>query len=199
MKKYKNINDTFDYDNIVFEDFFKIKELNLNDYDFFLQYKYEHRGSCFQCEKSDENKSTEKISEYNEYEHVRDGNYDPDYVEEMFDETNEVHDEWSYSIWLCKINSIEFLQKLVKKYDECLSKLEFNTKLSFKEFMELTEYEDFGVHTKEDFYEHLGGNLDDLEEIYYDIDIDEKGNLIEWYTYSLLDEEYLEFGYRKKM
>ena len=49
MKKYKNINDTFDYDNIVFEDFSKIKELNLNDYDFFFQYKYEHRWSCFQC------------------------------------------------------------------------------------------------------------------------------------------------------
>ena len=74
--------------------------------------------------KSDENKSTVKISEYDEDEHVRDGNYDPDYIEEMFDETNEVHDEWSYSIWLSKINSIEFLQNLVKKYDECLSKFD---------------------------------------------------------------------------
>ena len=28
MRKYKNINDTFDYDNIVFEDFSKIKEVS---------------------------------------------------------------------------------------------------------------------------------------------------------------------------
>ena len=196
MRKYKNINDTFDYDNIVFEDFSKIKDLDLNDYDFFLQYKYEHRWSCFQCEKSDENKSTEKISEYDEDEHVRDGNYDPEYVEDMFDETNEVYDEWSYSIWLSKINSSEFLQKLVKKLDECQRELDED--FSFQEFIEWTEYDDFGVHTKEGFYEHLGGNLCDLEEIYDELDIDEKGNLIDWYSYGQLDEEYLELGYRKK-
>ena len=114
----------------------------------------------------------------------------------MFDETNEVHDEWSYSIWLSKINSSEFLQKLVKKLDECQRELDED--FSFQEFIEWTEYDDFGVHTKEGFYEYLGGNLCDLEEIYDELDIDAKGNLIDWYSYGQLDEEYLELGYRKK-
>tara|TARA_B100001778_G_scaffold314265_1_gene299366 strand:+ start:447 stop:1049 length:603 start_codon:yes stop_codon:yes gene_type:complete len=199
MRKYKNINDTFDYDNIVYfkYDLSKIKDLDLKEYDFFLEYKYEHRWSCFQCKKSDDNISTDKISEYDEDEHVRDGRYDPEYVEEMFDETNEVHDGWSYSIWLSKINSSEFLQNLVKKVDECQSDLG-EEDFTFQEFIEWTEYDDYGVHSKEDFYEHLGGNLNDLECLEDELDIDEKGNLIDWYSYGQLDEEYLQLGYRKK-
>ena len=177
MKKYKNINDTFDYDSIVYfkYDLSKIKDLDLKEYDFFLEYKYEHRWSCFQCKKSHDNISTDKISEYDEDEHVRDGNDDPEYVEEMFDETNEVHDGWSYSIWLSKINSSEFLQNLVKKVDECQRDLG-EEDFSFQEFIEWTEYDDYGVHSKEDFYEHLGGNLNDLECLEDELDIDEKGN-----------------------
>ena len=57
MKKYKNINDTFDYDNIVFEDFSKIKELDLNDYDFGTR-KFNKSYSNNKVEKFGKNSTT---------------------------------------------------------------------------------------------------------------------------------------------
>ncbi len=94
---------------------------------------------------------------------------------------------------MSKINSSELLQKLVKKLDECQS--EYDNYLPFQEFKEWIKNDVFGVHTNE----YLEVNLDDLEEIYDELDIDEKGNLINWYSYDRLIEWYLELGYRKKM
>jgi len=198
--KYKNINDNLDYNNIKFINDNLDEILNLDfekeNIELYFGYKYEHRGSVFQCVKSETNKSTEVISEYDEDEYVRDGNDDSEHIEEMFDETNEVHEGWSYSVWLCKINSEDFKTKIKDKLQEW-SDSKDDEYFYLSEFLEWVEYDDYGVHTLEDVYEHLGGDLNDLESILDEEDIDETGNCISWYSYFQLDEEYLQIGYRK--
>ena len=166
--------------------------------EWFFGYKFKYRWSCFQCIKSDENKSTIKISEYNEDEHVRDGNYDPEYVEEMFDETTEVYDGWSYSIWLSKIISKEFISSFFGKIKDHYnsykgSDIKYE---SINEFMEKLNINMGSVETYLDFVENLGGDSDDYEVMYDETDIDEHGNLIKWFSYGQLDEEDLLFGYK---
>ena len=140
--KYKNINEDLDYNNIKFIQGDLDKILNLDfekeNIELYFGYKYEHRGSVFQCVKSENNKSTDIISEYNEDEHVVDG-MDSEYIKEVFDETNEVHDGWSYSVWLCKINSKEFKTKFKNKIQEW-SDSKNDEYFYLSEFLEWIEY-----------------------------------------------------------
>ena len=126
MKKYENINDSFDYKGITFinshDELSSILDLDTEKYQFYLHFKTEYRGCSYQCMKSDENKTTEKISEFNEDEHVRMN--DLDYFDrDKFDETNEVHDGRVNEISLTQINSIDFIKRMFNKIKECQSEL----------------------------------------------------------------------------
>jgi antitoxin component YwqK of YwqJK toxin-antitoxin module len=201
--KYKKIDTIFDYNDITFfqDDLKEIIDLDFekNDIELYLGYKYEHRWSVFQCIKSEENKSTKKISKYDEDEHVRDGKYDPEYVKESFDETNEVHDGYSYSVWLSKINSNEFITNFQEKIKSLKDHPDWKDEESFyfSEFIEWIEHHD-NCPVLDDLYDNMGGNRNDLTSVLDEVDIDDEGNLISWYSYGQLDTEYFQIGYRKK-
>ena len=207
-KKYKNINDSFDYKGIVFlepyEELISILDLDIEKYQFFLQFKSEYRNTYFQCIKSEENNNTDKISEFNAKEHVREGNYyieGVEYYQEKFDETNEVNWGRSNIMSLAQINSIDLTKKLFDKIKECQNELEES--VSFAEFYDWIELEESNYNQGElderfsDFIEKLNGNNENFEVAYDEIKIDEDENLIHWFSYDEFDEEYLQLGYKK--
>lgn len=209
MKKYKNINDSFDYKGMTFinphDELSPILDLDTEKYQFYLHFKTEYRGCSYQCVKSEDNKTTEKISEFNEDEHVRMGDLDIEgggFYRDDFDETNEVHDGRVNVISLTQINSIDFIKRMFNKIKECQSELGEN--ISFTEFynwIELDEDDYIRMELDErfnDFIEKLNGNNENFNLIYDEIEIDEEENFIDWFSYDMFDEENLEIGYMKK-
>ncbi|MDC1433956.1 hypothetical protein N8147_00220 [Flavobacteriaceae bacterium] len=206
MKKYKNINDSFDYKGITFinshDELSSILDLDTEKYQFYLHFKTEYRGCSYQCMKSDENKTTEKISEFNEDEHVRMN--DLDYFDrDKFDETNEVHDGRVNVISLTQINSIDFIKRMFNKIKECQSELGENVSfIEFYNWIKLDEddsYEEMVMDERfNDFIEKLNGDKEDFSEILWERRIDEDENLIDWFSYDMFDEVNLEIGFIEK-
>lgn len=209
MNNYKNINDSIDYKGITFlnphDELSPILDLDIEKHQFYLHFKTEYKGCSYQCMKSDENKTTEKISEFNEDEHVRMGDLDIEgggFYRDDFDETNEVHDGRVNVISLTQINSIDFIKRMFNKIKECQSELGEN--ISFTEFYNWIELDEDNYIRMElderfnDFIEKLNGNNENFNLIYDEIEIDENENLIDWFSYDMFDEENLEIGYIKK-
>jgi len=209
MNKYKNINDSIDYKGITFlnphDELSPILDLDIEKHQFYLHFKTEYKGCSYQCMKSDENKTTEKISEFNEDEHVRMGDLDIEgggFYRDDFDETNEVHDGRVNVISLTQINSIDFIKRMFNKIKECQSELGEN--ISFTEFYNWIELDEDNYIRMElderfnDFIEKLNGNNENFNLIYDEIEIDENENLIDWFSYDMFDEENLEIGFIKK-
>lgn len=189
-EKYKKIQG---YLNIHFvDDLSEILELDFdnNDIELFFGFKSVYEGSCYQCIKHETNTKSEKISTFNEGEHIRDvSEFD---VEEEFDETCEVFDGRSYSVWLKKIKSREFIVNFMKKIRDYCSKNDGD----ISDFLLENNCEVMGSDDLEEIYIKLGGNPEDYETIFDDMDIDDKGNLINWFSYNQIEEEYFQIGYR---
>ena len=189
-EKYKKIQG---YLNVHFvNDLSEILELDFdnNDIELFFGFKSVYEGSCYQCIKHENNTKSEKISTFNEGEHIRDvSEFD---VEEEFDETCEVFDGRSYSVWLKKIKSREFIVSFMKKIRDYCSKNDGD----ISDFLLENNCEVMGSDDLEEVYIKLGGNPEDYETIFDDMDIDDKGNLINWFSYNQIEEEYFQIGYR---
>lgn len=209
MKKYKNINDSFDYKGITFinphDELSSILDLDTEKYQFYLHFKTEYRSCSYQCMKSEDNKTTEKISKFNFDEHVRMGDLDIEgggFYRDRFDETNEVHDGRVNEISLTQINSLDFIKRLFNKIKECQSELGEN--VSFTEFYNWIELDEDDYNRMElderfnDFIEKLNGDKEDFSEILCERRIDEDENFIDWFSYDMFDEENLEIGYIEK-
>ena len=116
----------------------------------------------------------------------------------MFDETNEVHFDTSYSISLFKINSKDFKIKFKNKIQEW-----FDSKnddyLYLSDFLNWLGYDEYEIYleTLIDLYKRFGGDVNNLETIFDEENITIGGNLISWYSYDILDEEYPQIGFRK--
>ena len=147
--------------------------------------------------KSDTNNSNDKISKYNEDEHVREGNWDPDGIEEMFDKTNEVHENDFRFMWVHKINSKNFnvnfnekVKRYIKETDGYRSLTEFcewldedveilmNCQESIEPFMELFELKDKDVKTI----------IDDKE-------VDHEYNILNWGSWEEINEHGFSIHY----
>ena len=175
MRAHKNINDRVDYDNIIYlEDLSKIKDLEITDYDFFLEYRYENYWSTYRLIESEESNQTNSA----------------------VNQTNEFSGETTYTVWLRKINSPEFLESIKNKVIEFQSEQEGETWLY--EFLEWTGYDEIGVGELDEFYFSFGGKKADLEVLYNEQDLDGAGNYINLMDYEQLDNEELLIGYLKK-
>lgn len=179
MKRFKNINDEFQYGSINFVstennvDYFQLKEilnLDFDKFEFFFQIKYEYSGSCFQCKKLDSNISTLKISEFDENEHVRDGNYNMYDFDKEFDETSEIFDSESFTIWLYKINSTDLKSNLLEKVKE----FEEIYELEYNKFFERC----FGL--SKELYQKKHGDIPKLRpQMFFNL-----SHFLEWIGYS---------------
>lgn len=175
MRAYKNINDRVDYDNIIYlEDLSKIKDLEITDYDFFLEYRYENYWSTYRLIESEESNQTNST----------------------VDKTNEFSGETTYTVWLRKINSPEFLESIKNKVTELQSEQEEEVWLH--EFLEVMRYDYMGVGELDEFYFSFGGKRADLEVLYNEQNLDGAGNYINLMDYEQLDREELRIGYLKK-
>lgn len=191
---YEKIDTLYDYNNINFVNKpIDILNLDVENLELYISYKYVHSGSVFQCKKSEENEEAEKISVFNELEHIRENSTGQE--EENFDETNQVFDGYSYSIWLSKVKSTEFGRLLKDKVQEWVDSVEGAEYLSYQDFMLWAGYDEWGVHIMEGFFKEIGGDVNDLEMILDEVNIDEKNNLIKWYSYDQLENEYYQIGY----
>lgn len=174
---YRNINERLDYKNITYlNDLSKIKDLklSLSDYDIFLEYRYENYWSTYRL--MDLENGNQNASNPNK--------------------TNEFSEETTYTVWLRKINSPEFLQNFIKKVLEIQS--EKDDDLYFYEFLEVTGYDYIGAGELDQFYRFLGGKRSDLEVLYNEQNLDGAGNYIDLIDYEQLDCEELLIGYLKK-
>ena len=206
MKKYKNINDSFDYKGIIYVELNQLVNLDINENDFYLQFLSTYRGCSYQCIKSEENKSLDKISEFNEDEHVRMGDLDVEgggFYRDDFDETNEVFDGNVNVISLLHIDSIHLKKKLIDKIIECQNEQDENISISefFNWFLGIEEYHYSSQELDErfnDFYEKLNGDNENLKLIFDEIETDEEQNLVDWFSYDMFEYDYLFIGYRKK-
>lgn len=209
MIKYKNINDSIDYKGITFlnphDELSPILDLDIEKHQFYLHFKTEYSGCSFQCVKSDENNTTDKISKFDKDKHVRMGDLDyggDGFYRDKFDETNEVHDGRVNVISLTQINSIDFIKRMFNKIKECQSELGEN--ISFTDFYNWIELDEDVYMRNElderfnDFIEKLNGDNENFNLICDEIEIDENENLIDWFSYDMFDEEDLEIGYIKK-
>lgn len=177
MKAHKNINERLDYENIVYlNDLSKIAELelSLSDYDIFLEYRYENYWSTY------------RLIEF------EDGNQ----ALSNSDKAKEFSEETTYTVWLRKINSQEFLQNFINKVKEIQS--ERDDDLYFFEFLEETGYDYMGAGELDQFYRFLGGKRTDLEVLYNEQNLDGAGNYIDLIDYEQLDREELLIGYLRK-
>ena len=177
MKTHNNINDCLDYNNIVYlKNLSKITELelSLSDYDIFLEYRYENYWSTYRLIELEHGNQT--LSNSNK--------------------TKEFSEETTYTVWLRKINSPEFLQNFINKVIELQS--EKDDDLYFYEFLEVTGYDYMGAGELDQFYRFLGGKRSDLEVLYNEQNLDGAGNYINLIDYEQLDSEELLIGYLKK-
>jgi len=175
MRTIKNINDRVDYDNIIYlEDLSKIIDLEITDYDFFLEYRYENYWSTYRLIESEESNQTNSA----------------------VNKSNEFSGKTTYTVWLRKINSPEFLQNFINKVTELQSEPEEEVWLY--EFLEVMRYDSMGVGELDEFYFSFGGKKADLEVLYNEQDLDRAGNYINLIDYEQLDREDLRIGYLKK-
>ena len=201
IHKYQNIKDTIDINELnLSEDLSEIKKLDPENDNIELYFCgiNEYKSSFFQCKKSEQNTSNKIISEWDEYieSEIDDwGGYDLDEIKEKFDNTNELHQDWYDQITLAKTTSKSFIKKFIDNLNEW-SKKDITT---IYDVMKEIGYEPLGndgYDQIEEFYNSLGGDTE-LEWIFDEVDIDKKGNLIDWNSYLYLSSGYLEIGYRK--
>ena len=203
--KYKRLDDITNYSKIKFlnenyiNEIFDINFLDDN-IELYFGYVYQEGGSVWQCVKSDKNNNSEKISNYVEGKYERDNcEYD---IEDEFDETNEVYEGNSRSIWLNKITSKEFIEIFQRKINEWKDSISVEERESnsiyLSDFFEWLEFDEQGADSLVYLYEHLGGDINDVEIILDELPIDNNGNCIQWYSYSEIESEYLQIGYTLK-
>lgn len=206
MKKYKNINDSFDYKGIIDVELNQLVNIDINENDFYLEFHSRYRGCSYQCIKSEENKSLDKISEFNEDEHVRMGDLDVEgggFYRDDFDETNEVFDGNVNVISLLHIDSTNLKKKLIDKIIECQNEQDENISISefFNWFLGIEDYHYSSQELDErfnDFHEKLNGDNENLKLIFDEIETDEEQNLVDWFSYDMFEYDHLFIGYRKK-
>ena len=203
-KKYENLNDVIDYNNIVFiNDFTEFLDVDFKQQDIELYFECmePYSGCYWQCKKSKENKNTEIISKWSD-DYLLDGNEHLD-LKNLFDESNEIH-EYStcYAMYLSKINSVDFLNKFRNKIIEWV-----NTKSEEEfplDFLSWLEYDMFSASDADQhidsFYNSIAGDVpnEDLQEIFDGVDVDEKRNKISWLSFTQLENAEFRVGYKYK-
>lgn len=200
--KYKKLDDIINYSKIKFfnenpiNEIFDINFLDVN-IELYFGYVYEEGGAVWQCIKSAENNNSEKISNYIEGKYERDHcDYD---IEDEFDETNEVYEGRSRSIWLYKITSQKFIQMFQRKINEWQDSISLkDNSFYLSDFLEWLEFEIIALDSLTYLYEHLNGDINDIEVILDEVNIDDNDNCIKWYSYSEIEFEYFQIGYRIK-
>jgi hypothetical protein len=195
MNSYKKISDYKDVNQLqnikMLIDVYDAKKFS----NLYFGYLEEYEGSFFQCVKSEKNNSTEKISSYND-EYVLEGNHEPDWIKQSFDETVEVHEGDTYSVSLRKLISTDFVDDFIAKVKNYYSSNGNNDDLTIQDFFDDSGIDYWGLTSYEDIIDELDGNDNDYEEIHDGTDIDENDNLIRWFSYVQSGNEYFFIGYK---
>ena len=164
---------------------------------FYFSYIFSFKG-IFQLEKSDNNNSRLKISEFKD-EYMLDGHND-EY--EDFDETNEVFEGEFSKNFLYKVESDKIANCLNEKLDAFREKN--GEECEFRDFFKsLNENWEMPLHPEDAFgliLKSIGVNENDFEVIYEDRVNNKKGDIVCWYQYSdLYNEEFsVEIVYEKE-
>ena len=162
--------------------------------DWYFGYFFEHEDSSYQCIKSDNNNSKEKISSYSD-KYLKEGNHEPEWIKESFDETIRVHEGIIFDISLIKLTTKGFIDDFFLKLKEYYLNNENNEELSIMEFFDDSDIEMWSYDCYENIIEELGGDSSDFEVIHDSIDIDEEHNLIKWFSYELITTDEFFIGY----
>ena len=158
--------------------------------DWYFGFIEEFDLSSYQCIKSEENNSKEIISSYSD-NYVKEGNNDPDWIKDVFDSTIKVNEGTTYSIYLRKLVSKDFIDNFFNKLKEFYHSNGNDINLSLDEFFEESDIELWGLTSYEDLIDNMGGDSSDYEVIHDSTDIDEEYNLIKWFSYEqLMDGEF---------
>jgi hypothetical protein len=192
MSAFKNIKEIIDYDNIHWiKNLIELKDVDVNEYDFFMEHKKWQITSYYQYLKSTENTKDAIISEFSE-EFWQDCGDDIDYIKEIFDNTSEVHESQSFTITLVKINSDEFLKKLIEYTIENGS-----PDLTLYELLDESDVGDLGEWWYE-LAEYFDCDIHDFEEILEGVYFDEFGNRISWASFHTWNPLEDRIGFLKK-
>jgi len=184
----KNINESFDYSNIKWlkseEDFKEIQ--SLNNLQFFLQYKMSMQGAYFQLE-GDYGGGSIGFKWSEDYGLFNGGDTDGD----DFDTTKKIFENKCFdTIFLFKINSDEFKQKLFQKIDEYKKE---NKEFNFIEFCESIDLAKNPDDAPAIFIDFILGKHS-LESLFYEKKIDEFGNFISWSVWEQVYSEEFQLG-----
>ena len=209
IKKYNNIKDKYKSPNTkilitISKGWGETDEINdfkfPNEKDFYFSYIVVLEDCVYQLEKSKDNTSIEKISEFSD-DYMLNGHND-EY--EDFDETNEVFEGNLYESCLFKIRSDEISSELNNRLEKFIN--EKGKDCNFEDFFKLldpdSQQEDDIMD--ESFFKKRPGWIDsmspdgsyhyilqaigidpkDIETIYRDVTIDDNGDIVCWYQFS---------------
>ena len=192
-KTYNNLNDSIKYDEIKFFDNCSFDEIDslqsVGNTDFYLQFKETLSGGHIQYS-GDNNENSRWIEKYESFDN---GDVDGD----SFDKNKKVHESSNFErIFLFKINSQKFKNKIFKKIDE------------FKKSNDDFDFHDFCQSLSNDWYLNpddsprifleslLGEDCRDV--VFYDVEIDIQSNLISWSVWDEIETTIFQLGILEK-
>ena len=197
--KYQNIKDTVDLSELnLSDDMSKIKELDYekNNIELYFCGINEYKSSFFQCKKTDKNTSTKIISKWS-HEIEDDCNFfDSDEIKEKFDNTNDLFEKDYRQITLSKTNSKNFIKNFIDNLNKW-SKEDISTVYDIMEKIDYEPLGNDGYDQIEEFSYSLG-NDSNLEWIFDEVNIDKKGNLIDWCSHVYLIGGSVQIGFKIK-